>query len=166
MINLNDAREEIKFCDSYSRLISICELEAIMEIKDWLVLLGENWSGCDNIFKHHEYLEDIFLHIDVDYSRQYMMTTEEKLLFNSLPEKITIYRGCSSINMLGMSWSLSKAIAQKIPTLNRYLPANKESVLIIETTISKHDALAIKTDRDEQEVIVCPTVFLGMGVHS
>lgn len=158
--NLSTANEAIKFCNSYSILPSIITLhyESDLSIEDWLSLLGEHWTCCDNIYEHQEQLSDIFSLIEPHEARLYMMSDEDKALFDSLPDYITIFRGCSAINMSGMSWSLSREIAEKIPTLNRYKPPQNYPVIIMESVISKHDILSIKTDRQEQEVVLYPVV--------
>jgi hypothetical protein len=139
--------------DSYDRLPALLELADDMEGEDWLVLLGRLWSEIDNI---GVYSDDLFGAIrervrDMESVIPEMMSHEERVTFEALPEQITIYRGCGPKNMFGFSWSLDRRTAAKFPFMTRY--STGEPRLLI-ATISKNRAAALKLDRGEQEVIV------------
>jgi hypothetical protein len=81
-------------------------------------------------------------------SRHYLMGEDEDNLLRSLPEKVTIYRGCQKrINEDGLSWSLDKSIAKFFA--NRF---GKKGI-ILKKTVSKKDIVALLTGRGESEVI-------------
>jgi hypothetical protein len=138
---------------SYERLPALLDVADDMASEDWLVLLGELWSGFDNIGPCSG---DLFWAIhervpDMDSVIPEMMSHEERVAFEALPEQITIYRGCGPKNMFGFSWSLDRQIAAKFPLMPRY-STNEPKLLT--ATISKNRAAALKLDRGEQEVIV------------
>lgn len=80
-----------------------------------------------------------------------MMTGEERAALARLPAVVTVYRGCYANNKRGFSWSLDPAIAATFPTLNRYRQVGQP--LLIRATVERDAILALKLDREEQEVI-------------
>jgi hypothetical protein len=74
------------------------------------VLLGELWSGFNNIgFCSGDLFWAIHERVpDMDSVIPEMMSHEERVAFEALPEQITIYRGCGPKNMFGFSWSLDR----------------------------------------------------------
>ena len=77
-----------------------------------------------------------------------MMDEEDDNILRSLPELVTIYRGCQKgINENGLSWSLDKSKAEFFA--NRF---GKKGI-ILERTVSKNDIVAVLTGRGESEVI-------------
>jgi hypothetical protein len=44
-----------------------------------------------------------------------MMNRAERATYDSLPELLTVYRGCFTHNKEGMSWSLDRKVAEKFP---------------------------------------------------
>ena len=81
-----------------------------------------------------------------------MMTDEELEAYAALPDVVTIYRGCYKANKWGLSWSLSRQVAEEFPTLLRYR-RDGEQPLLVTAKIMKTDVVAVKMDRGEQEVI-------------
>jgi hypothetical protein len=81
-----------------------------------------------------------------------MMTYEERDQLEALPDVVTIYRGCYQNNKHGLSWSLSKEIAEKFPLLNRYWRPTEQPYLVT-AKVNKDDIIALKNDRGESEVI-------------
>jgi len=81
-------------------------------------------------------------------SRHYMMNEEEFNLLQSLPDEVTIYRGCQAgINENGLSWTLNKKKAEFFA--NRF---GKEGI-ILERKIPKSNIIAFLNGRGESEVI-------------
>jgi hypothetical protein len=81
-----------------------------------------------------------------------MMTSEENSAYDALPDVVTIFRGCDAetASLPGASWSLSKDVANLYPFLGRFL-AKKPTVLT--ACVPKHWVLAVKLERQEQEII-------------
>ena len=76
------------------------------------------------------------------------MNEEEFNLLQSLPDEVTIYRGCQAgINENGLSWSLNKKKAEFFA--NRF---GKEGI-ILERKIPKSNIIAFLNGRGESEVI-------------
>jgi hypothetical protein len=152
-LSLDEAKEALRYSNSYTRLPILLSLAYRINETDWLRLLGEQWSGCDNI---SEYLDDLF---DTPFGMRLgegaiseMMTTEEQARFDSLPDSVTVYRGCYKPNKWGLSWTLSLDVAAHFPTLNRYRMEGKP--LLIKALATKEKIAALKHDRDEDEIII------------
>jgi len=79
-----------------------------------------------------------------------MMDSAELVAYRSLPARLTVFRGCGEINMLGASWSLDRDVAARFPTLNRY---RQTAPLLVTATVRRDRVLALKLDRDESEII-------------
>lgn len=142
-----EAQKKLVWGNSYERAGMLQELLPVMVENDWLKLLGEEWSGCDNTYS----LKDWFDSVLERRTYPQMMDDMELAEFAKLPDIVTIYRGCSEgVNMEGISWSLDKSIAVEFPTYGRYRAENP--VLII-ATVEKSKIIALKLDREEQEVI-------------
>lgn len=161
-LSLAAARDAVRFCNSYNRLETVIDMAWRMEPADWLALLGEEWSSCDDIAKHatdagaplwDTPFEDLAwspLHW-----RAHMMTSDEAGALDGLPATVTVYRGCYALNKRGFSWSLDKATAQRFPFLHRYRQEGQP--LLVRGEVQRDHIMALKLDREEAEVVVVPS---------
>ena len=146
-LTIEDAREKLRFCNSYTRMEALIALAPVMANSDWLRVLGEEWTGCDNIAQYRRQLRRM---LPSQGPAIEMMEPSELEAFSALPEKITVYRGCGPHNMLGASWSLDRAVAVRFVTLHRY---RVERPLLVTAIVAKSRVVAVKLDREESEVI-------------
>lgn len=147
-LSLIDATRHVdRHSNSYSRLEMVLTLRGRMERPDWLRLLGDQWSGCDNIYQFKAELRRI---LGTRGPINELMTEEELVVYQGLPATITIYRGCGPKNINGASWSLARDVASAFPFFMRYLT---ERPLLITATVAKERVLAVKLDREEAELI-------------
>lgn len=147
----------LKNYGSYERLPVLLEVAEDMESEDLVSLLGELWSGFDNV---GVYRDDLLWAIsekgwNFESTIPEMMSPEEKAAFETLPEQMTIYRGCGPMNKSGFSWSLSHEIAATFPFMQRY---RTDQPTLLTATVCRNRAAALKLDRGEHEIIVfdCP----------
>jgi hypothetical protein len=136
-----------RFTDSYSRMAEVLAFKDRLTRPDWLHLLGEFWEVCDNVADHGLELRKM---LGTDGPLRAMMKPQQNAAYDALPEKVTIYRGCGELNMMGMSWSLDKEVANSFPYIYRYKVPNP---LLVTSTVTKRKILAVKLARDEDEVI-------------
>jgi hypothetical protein len=136
-----------RYANHFTRLDEILKFRTTLTRTDWLALLGEYWPRCDNLILRYGPLRRI---LKTTGPLRAMMTPEENAAYDALPEKITIYRGCGQANMMGMSWSLDKEIANSFPHTNRYKVPDP---LLVTSTVFKRKVLAFKRGRDEDEII-------------
>lgn len=145
--------EELIFADSYSRLPLLLDYGPwSVGCDKWLELLGKKWSACDNIGLHAQELIDAVEFAAESMPVMQMMNETEQAVFASLPETITVYRGCYENNKWGFSWSLEREVANRFPFLTRYRQQGRP--LLIKATIEKSKVAAVKLDREESEVIM------------
>jgi hypothetical protein len=134
-------------CDSYTRLPQLIALHSQMESGEWFRLLGEFWSVCDNI---SIYLVELRLLLPSHGPVVEMMNPQEVTSHQSLPDHVTVFRGCGPNNIQGACWSLDIDIAKRFPSMNRY---RQVQPLLVTATVKKDSVLAIKLNRDEAEII-------------
>jgi len=134
--------------NSYSRLPGIIELQRRMREVDWLRLLGEHWSHCDNVVC---FAKQLRLRLPLRRPIEELMTRGEWAAYGALPQAMTVYRGAGGEGGGGFSWTLERAVAVRFPTYARYRPASLPILFVAE--IDKREILALKLDRDEAEVI-------------
>jgi hypothetical protein len=145
-------RRRIMLADSFNRLAVLLDSFPVRppqsRLASWFALLGEEWSGCDTISLHRHRLASLFRRHRLHW--RCMMNLEEQAAFDSLPERVLAYRGCGIQNRFGLSWTLSREVAEKFPRLNRYMQAMP---LLITAEIPKKRIIALKLDREEFELI-------------
>lgn len=153
-VTLKQARDHLRFANSYNRIGKVLELGWLMEPEDWCRLLGENWSTSDNIGSHFDDLLDTPFgdtQVEPGLDRHALMTDAELAEFEALPDRLTVYRGCYAFNKWGFSWSLDRDVAAGFPFLHRY--RQDDQALLVRATIAKSDVVALKHDRQEAELI-------------
>jgi hypothetical protein len=134
--------------NSFSRLPGIIELQRRMRRGDWLRLLGENWSHCDNVVCFAKQLRRA---LPARRPIDELMSLGELIAYRALPLTMTVYRGAGVEGGSGFSWTLDRAVAARFPRYARYRPASAPTLFVAE--VDKGDILALKLDRDEAEVI-------------
>lgn len=151
-ITYEQAQNYLTSCDSYSRLPTILRMAERMDERDLFRVLGEVWSLCDNI---SEWADELFYQAFRSWppkgAYRDMMTPDEQAAYDALPDYVTIYRGCYKANKWGLSWSLSKEIAEKFPIYHRYRQEGQP--LVVTARAKKRNIIAIKLDRNESEII-------------
>jgi len=150
-ISYDEARKTLLFCNAYTRMEAIIGMVGKMGLTEWLKVLGEEWSCCDNIASYLPALKKLL----PKCSLHPMMDDEELTALAALPETLTVYRGCGPLNRKGASWTLDRDVAVKFPFLSRY---KVESPLLISATVQKDKVLAFKQGRNESEIITFSAV--------
>lgn len=89
---------------------------------------------------------------------QPIMNAKEKRLFNSLPDIITIYRGCrkDEEKLHGeflQSWTLRREVAEYFAFRDKEVGSNIDNKAVFSTEINKHDISALLLNRNEYEVV-------------
>jgi hypothetical protein len=130
---------------------TVIDLYGTMAPEKWWTVLGYEWSCCDDIAIHTQWLSKRFR--QCKRLRLNMMGSDERATYDSLRDKITIYRGCYDNNQNGMSWTLGREIALRFPTLHRY--QQKGQPLLLTMTLPKSECVYLN-GRDEQEIVTVP----------
>jgi Mg2+ and Co2+ transporter CorA len=137
--------------NSYTRMQAVIDLYETMRIEEWFRVLGSQWTCCDNIAKHAEWLSEQF-HMHPQ-ARLNMMDEDTREAYDRLSDRLTIYRGCYEFNRDGMSWSLSPDIAAGFPAMNRYYHPEEKAYLLTLHEVSKSDVVYVGSRR-EQEIVL------------
>ena len=148
-MTLAGAERLLTYHDSYSRLRQIIRFAGMMNRRSWLRLLGEYWPISDNL---HSWRDVLRLFVP-SRTTLLLMNEEERAAWHDLPAVVTVYRGCSDINMDDLSWSLCPEVATRFPTLGRYTPPAGHRPLLVTGQVAKSRIAAVKLDRSEQEII-------------
>lgn len=133
--------------DSFNRIPWLIDNWRKIEKRDWLTLLGETWEQSDGIGPNRPVLRSF---MPERGPVPEMMTIDEAMAWEALPEQISVYRGCGPVNMLGASWSLSREVAARFPTLMRYRQAEP---LLVTARVRRDRVLAVKLGRCELELV-------------
>ena len=140
--------------DSYTRLPNLLDWAAGADFVDdemWLQCLGEEWTGLDNVGLYLDDLDDSAFG-SRDGVIPEMMTSAEIDAYNELADTFTIYRGCYLNNKWGLSWTLSKDVAESFPVRNRYQQPGQP--LLVTAQALKKKVIAVKFGRGESEIII------------
>ncbi|MEY2487126.1 MAG: hypothetical protein QOH39_2774 [Verrucomicrobiota bacterium] len=147
--------EQLRFCNSYERLPALLEWFVPVHCRRdgrraWFRQLGEVWTISDNIGSYRNELVQILSEAS-PLMRSQMMNEQELARWRELPRQVAVYRGCGCRNRLGLSWTLNPATAARFPFLNRY---RVERPLLLTARVPKSNIVAVKLDREEEELIV------------
>lgn len=113
--------------------------------------------------------EDTFVKLFLESdkpNRELIMNANERRYFSKLPEKLTIYRGCSkheaTSGNLRFSWTIKRKVAEffafdyRNSLIDGKYSRPKEHFTVIERTIDKSEAIAYFGGRKEAEIIYIP----------
>lgn len=136
--------------DSYNRMERCLDIMRQLPRRDSYRLLGGAWPCCDNIASHYD---EVLKWLDSANQEDLaaMMADEDRSKLGTLPETLTVWRGCYGFNYRGLSWSLSDKIAEGFPFLLRYYHQGQRP-LLVKGRVRRRDAVLI-SDREEQEII-------------
>ena len=128
------------------RLDAFTLIQSKLSDTQYWSLLSEIWTDTENQWQGLNKWKQLLS--SNRPSRHYLMNEEEFYLLQSLPDEVTIYRGCQAgINENGLSWTLNKKKAEFFA--NRF---GKEGI-ILERKIPKSNIIAFLNGRGESEVI-------------
>lgn len=120
-----------------------------------MTLLGEYWTIFDNV---SEYMTCLVEELDLGSPsndgiciERDMMTPDEIMTYESLPDHVPVYRGCYGNNKWGLCWSLSRQVAETFPMLDRY--RQKGQPILVTAQAKKTNIVAVKLDRGESEIV-------------
>lgn len=111
-------------------------------------LLAANWTLIEILNHDKNVTKQQVLSWIKAADKDVLMNSDDLAVYKSLPETVTIYRGCqSSKSVRGLSWSLNQKIAEFFK--NRFGAGH-----IYSAKINKLDILAYINTRKEEEIIV------------
>jgi hypothetical protein len=121
--------------------------------KDYWTVLGECYVMSSFSHSTQELIKTFFNSERPD--KLHIMTDEERLEFDSLPNEIEIYRGCSEYEIKSgkfrFSWTTKKSVAQFFAKRSKTMHGIKNSV--VSRLIKKEEVFAYFNRRNEFEII-------------
>lgn len=116
---------------------------------DLIKLCQMNWSSCDNFHHLLDEFTDAFTMVRPKVKKT--LLEEDKEWFKSLPEELTIYRGCAEGKEDGLSWTADKSVAEGFANGHRQIQVPDPRLCFI--TINKYEAYFAFNGREEQEIV-------------
>lgn len=143
----------VYMCKPY-RLTFFKHIQGYLGVKDFTEILKEIWTDTEfpslNLDVTVQDLAAWFSFCDKDI----LMSKEDRIYFDSLPETVTVYRGVADDKFQkGFSWSLSKEKAEWFATR---LEFDDCSPVLYSFEVNKSDIIAFLSCRGEAEVIITP----------
>jgi hypothetical protein len=116
----------------------------------------EVWPNCDDTWAHKEaILRCLRPEESSDSCLQYFSPAVQGFI-ETLPDVITVYRGCSRSRANGLSWTLDPEVARSFATGHRNIRVNDP--VIVTAEVEKKSILApFLDDRCEAELLCEPT---------
>ena len=127
------------------RLQAFLNIQSMMDEKDYSKLLKDIWTDSENIWQEMNAWLKAFKY--KCFNINHFMSAKDIKFFDSLPDQINIYRGCSSKNKNGLSWTLDHKKAV-------WFASRFGGDIILEKTVNKKDVLAYLSCRNEAEIIL------------
>lgn len=147
--------------DSSRRMNTLLANKRHMCKAEWLQMLGEWWSACDDVGHHAQRLRRILRPLDRN-ELDLLMTTDECMALARLPEVITVYRGCYAHNRDGLSWTLDRSVAEALPYMLRYQHRDAKVIPYLLSGKVKRDRVIYKMDRNESEIVATDVVVYSV----
>ena len=119
---------------------------------DFVKLVHQNWTGCDNFSDLTNDFKKLFnAHFK---NADSVVKSSEAKWFNSLPRAFKVYRGCEIFGWHGLSWTLDKQVAVGFAKGHRGIKLNNPQ--IHSTIINKSQIFFATNERQEQEIVWDP----------
>jgi hypothetical protein len=121
-------------------------------------LLHDVWTGIENPWQYKRQIQRLFKGRK-GVVRECFRDEKDWEYFQSLPDIIEIYRGCTVLNRSGWSWTLSKAKARWFSRRFNDVYDREVNGIVINRTIRKDIAHFYTNCRNEQEIVVNPRLL-------
>jgi hypothetical protein len=124
-------------------------------------LVNEVWSMSNNISADQHIWDCIWSHAFTQSGKlrkcSDLMRPCDRHVFDSLPETVPIYRGCSHVDAVeGYSWTLDKSVAESFACR---VSGQTGRALVAAVDIPREFILAYFNEREEQEIVVNRLAF-------
>lgn len=140
--------------EKHERLRALLLLARHFDTPHYWKAVGNVWTHNESLFQDLDLLDELWSgagHHDASM-RHLAMSRDDRERFRTLPETLTVWRGCYRKNLAGWSWTLDRDQALFFST--RYVPDGRP--LIAEAEVSRQDVLAFFGGGGEEEVVIRP----------
>lgn len=144
-----DARKALRWANSVERSSLLLQLAGALPSRSWWPLIVREWS-CLDLIPHSAYAE-AFANNRSRWQPSCMRGRNQSL-YQRLPETLTVYRGQDGDRANGLSWTLSRRVAERFAAGHRGI-ANADPQ-VLERQISRCDVAFACADRGEAEIVL------------
>ena len=116
--------------------------------------LYENWSSFDLI--PYFYFELLFDKHSGCWSPGFM-NKDDRIVYDALPERVTIYRGQAAAARVGQSWTLDRSVAEGFARGHRGI--RNAAPTVIKATVRKKNVAAVISHRRKSEIVLFRSRF-------
>jgi hypothetical protein len=139
----------VSFCNSHERLgVMLIRLDGAPREIFWSVFC-DYWSVCDATW----WLQVPLLNI-LRMHAPAILPADEQKVFDALPERVPVFRGCSRERTMGLSWTTERRVAERFAHGHRGIRV--PDPVIATGLIAKADILVTNSNRKEHEVLLDP----------
>jgi hypothetical protein len=126
-------------------------------------LLGAEWARCDSITKHRSALRKLFAQrLEAGgFPIFEAMSASDRRVYDALPDRVVLYRGCHRSNRMGFSWTTARDVAASVPFLRRYRGGGEP--MLLSAVAHKSNIAFVSTARWKPEIVVLPCHRRIMG---
>lgn len=118
------------------------------------------WNSCDDTWWDRKRLLRLLRRNIIEYHFECFLNPDALTFYQSLPEKIIVYRGCSRRRKRGLSWTTDVEVARGFARGHRGISVPHAAVF--RARIHKGCLLGVFVDRKESEVIVDPACLTNV----
>jgi len=152
-----DLLSQLSMVSSEDRMEKFFEIEPFLLTDEmYWSYLGGAYTTSSNNQKHSRKIKKAFA--SNKKNRELVMSKEDRIAFNKLPQNLTIYRGMSvkekESGDFGISWTLNQEVAKKFA--DRYIhnyDSIEEEHTLLKLVVNKKDVIAYFPSFDEEEII-------------
>jgi hypothetical protein len=114
----------------------------------------ENWCCCDDTWYLRKVLIDALSCNHAEGSACWLMDTKQRRFFDKLPPTVTVYRGCSSDRIRGISWTTDLSVAERFARGHRGIKV--PDPVVVKAQIPKDAIFTVFVERNESEIVLDP----------
>ena len=112
------------------------------------------WTSSENLNEDATHIEEL-VEKGLQLGQPWVgLDEDERAALAALPERITVYRGCTGENKHGWSWTLKPSVARNFA--ERAYSEGVSDRFVLSTVVDKGDVLGYLTGRDEEEIVLDP----------
>lgn len=155
-VSLSIMRDVLLYANDWTRWPIYCEIMNNKKVTRAAAIYGYRMALCLGRADYRA----ISIYDEQGFTIEEMLKgKKERKLWESLPDKVTLYRGCSTkeaeFGNFGFSWTLNRRIAEFFAFRNYKMDTAVYSILI-----DKKDIKAIILERDEDEALFFDSLFV------
>jgi hypothetical protein len=129
----------------------IDHLDEVKSKKEFWHLIHAFWSSCDTTWDWQDDLQILFY--EYGNGTRYFKK-EQREFYKSLPKAVSLFRGCSSSRVMGVSWTTDFKVASGFARGHRGI--DTPDPVMAKAEIPKSLIYSVCVDREESEVLWLP----------